>query len=242
MDKGREGAMSGSPRARVVVIVACVVMFVTGAVMVYRALDTSPPSTPTPGEDIVVSAEDARSSAFDDPIPIPSGDFGEFVNREPVVVPSAGDPAAQANHLYIPSLRISAPVMPQGVTSANEMSLPSDLSQVGWLDTTSELDAETGSSLLAGHVTYGGVPGTLYFLGLSEPGMAITTVDAAQEQTEWVVTSVRSYRKTSLPPEIFATDGARTLTLVTCGGQIIRTPDGRWTHEDNIVVVAVPVQ
>ena len=66
--------------------------------------------------------------------------------------------------------------------------------------------------------------------------------DLLGERTDWVVASVHSYRKTSLPPEIFGTDGSRMLTLVTCGGEIVQTPDGRWTHEDNIVVIAVPAE
>lgn len=229
----------GSARVRIAMVVVCVTVFVSGAVMVYRALHTSPMQTPTPDQNVSVSADEARAATFDDLIPLPDGDFGPNVGREPIEVPLAGNPP---NHLYVPSLRVSAPVVSQGVTSSNEMSLPDDLRQVGWLDTTSSLDAASGSTLLAGHVTAGGTPGALYFLGLSRPGMSITTVDAAGERTDWVVASVHSYRKTSLPPEIFGTDGSRMLTLVTCGGEIVQTPDGRWTHEDNIVVIAVPAE
>lgn len=229
--------MKGSGWGRHAAILACVAVFVAGGLMVYRAVFTSPPPTPTPGQDLSVSADDARAGAFDDLLPIPDGSFGPFVGLEPIQVPLPGNPP---NHLYIPSLRVSAPIVPQGITQAGAMALPDDLSRVGWLETTSGLDADSGSTLIAGHVTSRGIHGALYFLGLSEPGMSVTTVDDQQEHTRWVVTSVHAYRKTSLPPQIFATDGDRTLTLVTCGGKIIRTPDGRWTHEDNIVVVAVP--
>lgn len=33
---------------------------------------------------------------------------------------------------------------------------------------------------------------------------------------------------------------SRQLAIGTCGGPIINLPNGGWTHEDNIVVVAVP--
>lgn len=127
------------------------------------------------------------------------------------------------------------------MTSSNEMLLPDDLHDVGLLDTTSPLDAGEGSTLIAGHVTQQGNHGALYYLGRVRPGASVTTVDADGRHSEWVVTSVRNYHKTSLPGEIFATSGARTLTLVTCGGPIVRTGDGRWTHTDNIVVTAAPV-
>lgn len=71
---------------------------------------------------------------------------------------TAGQEGA-ANHLFIPSLLVSAPVVPQGVTSTNEMSLPDDLHQVGLLDTTSALDAASGPTVTAGAVTAGGSPG-----------------------------------------------------------------------------------
>lgn len=215
-------------------------------------------------------ALDADRVAADEPIELPGGvDFGPYVNTDPVTVPPApseggtgnggtgsgtsgggngggqvggsGDSSNPANHLYIPSIYVSAPVVPQGVTSTNQMSLPSDLREVGLLDTTSPLGADEGSTLIAGHVTQQGNHGALYFLGRLRPGASVTTVDGDGEHTEWVITSVRNYRKTALPAEIFATTGPRTLTLVTCGGPIIRTSDGRWTHTDNIVVTAQPV-
>lgn len=90
-------------------------------------------------------------------------------------------------------------------------------------------------------MTQQGNHGALYFLGRVRPGATVVTVDEAGDQTTWAVTSVHNYRKTSLPQGIFETSGDRMLTLVTCGGEIIRTDDGRWTHTDNIVVTATPV-
>ncbi|MCK0113327.1 class F sortase [Ornithinimicrobium sp. F0845] len=255
---------------RAVALLACLALFAAGGVLVYRGLQEEPPApTPTPDQEFSISLEEAletdRATA-DEPIVIPEGiDLGPYVNTEPVTVPPAPDagdgrPGGDAgdgsgpgsgqgtapeldpaNHLYIPSIYVSAPVVPQGVTSSNEMSLPTDLRQVGLLDTTSPLGADEGSTLVAGHVTQQGNHGALYFLGRLRPGASVTTVDAEGAHTTWAVTSVRNYRKTSLPPEIFADTGTRMLTLVTCGGPIIRTSDGRWTHTDNIVVIARPV-
>lgn len=239
---------------RVLALVACALVFVAGAGLVYAALDAATPEgTPVPDREFSLSREDALAldrEVADRPIGLPTGqDLGPFVNTSPVtvpddqedVIPAGPGPDDAVGRLYVPSLYVSAPIVPQGVTSANEMSLPDDLHHVGLLDTTSALDDEAGSTLIAGHVTAGGHPGALYFLGRAQPGASVTTLDTDGRRTDWVVTSVRSYHKTSLPADIFRTMGERTLTLVTCGGDIIRTPDGRWTHEDNIVVTAAPV-
>ena len=233
-------------RTRLLVLLACATVFVIGGVMVYAALRGTPPeATPVPDQEFSLSRDDALAvdpEVADRPVALPTGqDLGPYVNTLPVSVPGDDAVSGSANHLYIPSLYVSAPVVPQGVTSSNEMSLPDNLHHVGLLDTTSPLDGDTGSTLVAGHVTAAGHPGALYLLGRVQPGASVSTLDAAGERTDWVVTSVRNYRKTSLPPEIFVDTGPRLLTLVTCGGEIIRTPDGRWTHEDNIVVTATPV-
>lgn len=248
---------------RAVALLTCLALFAAGGLLVYRGLQDEPPTpTPTPDQEFSLSLDEALDVdrvAADQPIEIPGDiDLGPYVNTEPVTVPPApgtgaggggaeGSPGRgpaglnPANHLYIPSIYVSAPVVPQGVTSSNEMSLPDDLRQVGLLDTTSPLAASEGSTLIAGHVTQQGNHGALYFLGRLRPGASVTTVADEGEHTTWAVTSVRNYRKTSLPVEIFDGTGERSLTLVTCGGPIIRTGDGRWTHTDNIVVIARPV-
>lgn len=239
-------ARSSRP-GQTVVLVLCALLFAAGAGAVAWALRGTPPEpTPVPDREFSLSPEEARAlgTVADRPIALPTDqDLGPYVNTQPVEVPeeSTVDAGPAASHLYIPSIYVSAPVVPQGVTSDNQMVLPDDLHQVGLLDTTSALDADQGSTLIAGHVTAGGTPGALYFLGRLAPGAAITTVDADGDQTHWVVTSVHSYTKTALPAEIYSTTGERMLSLVTCGGPIVRTADGRWTHEDNIVVTAAPV-
>lgn len=257
--------MTRSRTTRIALALVCALVFVAGGYLVVHGLREAPPEeTPTPEAEFSLTVEEALSldrAAADEPLEIPDGlDLGPFVNTEPVVVPGPGaaapaaetdesrdvggqsgeDPGA-AHHLYVPSIYVSAPIVPQGVTSSNEMSLPDDLHQVGFLDTTSSLGATEGSTLIAGHVTQQGNHGALYFLGKVRPGATVVTTDEAGTPTRWAVTSVHNYRKTSLPDEVFDTTGPRTLTLVTCGGEIIRTDDGRWTHTDNIVVTATPL-
>lgn len=238
--------MSRSTAPRTLVLLVCALVFVAGGFLVIRGLQEAPPEeTPTPDQEFSLSPEEARSidhDAADRELDLdPDADFGPFVNTGTVTIPSPDDPSAPVNHLYVPSIFVSAPVVAQGVTSSNEMSLPENLHEVGLLDTTSPLEATEGSTLIAGHVTQQGNHGALYFLGRLRPGATVVTTDAAGNQTRWAVTSVQNYRKTSLPSRIFEVTGPRTLTLVTCGGEIIRTEDGRWTHTDNIVMTATPL-
>lgn len=226
---------------RVIAVLAFVVLFLVGIALVVDALRGSPPeATPVPDEEFTLSVHEALAvdpEIADAPIALPDRDLGEFVNTEPVSVPTL----PPANHLYIPSLYVSAPIVAQGVTADNEMAIPDNLHQVGLLETTSALADEQGSTIIAGHVTSGGDHAALYFLGRIQAGARVITTDADGEPIEWVVTGVRNYHKQALPDELFDTEGARVLTLVTCGGEIIQTPEGRWTYEDNIVVSAEPV-
>lgn len=229
-----------------------------------------PKPTPTPTGDSSLSADDARAvprAEADAPVDIPEGDHGPFVRTDPVdsswtdlVAPdgapgsdtrsssggSGGDDGAvdggsglAANRLVIPALYVDAGVVAEGVREGS-MTLPDDLASVGHLKSTAAMNATSGTSLVAGHVTHNGTPGALFLLGKVRPGASVITTDSQGSPTTWVVTTVKSYRKTALPNEIFRKDGTRQLAVVTCGGRVIRTQDGRYTHEDNIVVTAVP--
>ncbi|AXK46764.1 class F sortase [Brachybacterium saurashtrense] len=232
----------------------CAAVFVAGLVLVVLGSgESSPEATPTPLVDVSISPEEARDLAEDEPgdgaaelVEPPPGDLGPYVRTDPVqsvwseVVAGDRTDNLPADMLVVPSLPVEASIVREGVEDG-AMSLPADLADVGLLETTSALDADTGSSLIAGHVTQGGNPGALFLLGLAEPGASVVTTDAEGRATVWAITSITSYNKQKLPKEIFETSGERRLVLVTCGGEVVRTDDGRWTHEDNIVVTAVPM-
>ncbi|WP_170236221.1 class F sortase [Marihabitans asiaticum] len=166
----------------------------------------------------------------------PDGDLGPYVNRDEVELGPPWQPA----RLFVPSIRVSAPIEPHDVTAQNAMSLPTDLRKVGWLETTASLRSGKGTTLLAGHVTLGRHAGALYLLGQVGPGAEVVTTDESGSPSRWVVTSRRSYHKAALPESLFEAEGPRRLVLVTCGGELIRSADGHATYEDNVVVTADP--
>lgn len=148
--------------------------------------------------------------------------------------------AGFANRIQIPGIYVDSRIVTRGIDSAGRMDLSSKLSDVIRLNTTAELRSDEGSTLVAGHVTQNRVHGALYFLGKLTAGSQVRTWDADGNRVDWVVTSVRMYNKQALPADIYDPSGKRQLVLVTCGGNIFQLPSGRWTHESNIVVTAVP--
>jgi hypothetical protein len=234
-------------RSRLLLLCLALVLAAAGTVLLINGLrDRAPEATPTPSAPVSLSADDAREIPdADEPVDEAGKGHGDMVRSEPVdaiwfdVLDGKRTTGLPENRVVIPSLYVDAPVTDEGV-SDGAMSLPDDLTEVGRLESTSPLDAEKGSTLLAGHVTKGGQNGALFLLGTVHGGARIITTDADGRATVWAVTSVESVHKKALPSGIFETTGSRRLSVLTCGGPILRTSDGRWTHQDNIVVRAAP--
>lgn len=238
---------------RPVSLLAAIALLAGGGWLGWQGLHQPPLPTPSPEQTISVSPDEAielaESGQVQAPV-LPEGDFGEFVRMEPVPRPPAADggstsgtgqqDATWTNRLQIPNIYVDAPLTNLGVTDLGRMALPDDLRYVARLNTTAPLGADEGTTLLAGHVTWNRDHGALYFLGNVTAGSEVRTWDADGERTDWVVNKVKMYDKQALPDDIFDPNGKRQLAIVTCGGPIINLPNGGWTHEDNIVVVAVP--
>lgn len=236
---------------RPVSLLVAFVLLIGGGWLGWQGLHQPPLPTPSPEQTISVAPDEALELAeagqVAQPV-LPEGDFGEYVRTEPVPEPpedtdqvegSAAD-VAWTNRLQIPNIYVDAPLTNLGITDRGRMALPDDLRYVARLNTTAPLDSDEGTTLLAGHVTWNRDHGALYFLGNITAGSEVRTWDEDGDRTDWVITDVRLYNKKALPEEIFQPDGPRQLAIVTCGGPIINLPNGGWTHEDNIVVIAVP--
>lgn len=228
------------------------------------------PSTRTQGSGTAAEAQEpsARSQGSGtapqarEPEPRTGSRSGGIVDVGPPVLPEDFDPdnlgpyvrttpvpaSMGALRLQVPSIYVDAGIVPEGISAFDRdqygqsvMELPDSLGDVGWLNTTAALRSTEGTTLLAGHVTVEGVHGAVYFLGLTEPGALVKTTDADGRMSRWVITEVTNYAKTALPEDIFRPTGPRQLAIVTCGGEVVQLPDGSWSHEENIVVLAVPV-
>lgn len=171
------------------------------------------------------------------PAPMPRHEF-EVV--DPTTEPSASvKPVMEPSTVVIPALGVHAGLTNER-SSGGLMTLPYDLTKVGLHTQTAPLAATEGSTVLAGHVNSNGVNGALYRLFEGEPGMVAWTMDADGATRQWVMASLKAYRKVALPQTIFRLDGPRELTVVTCGGGVVTGPYGSH-YTDNLVATFVPV-
>lgn len=199
--------------------------------MFWRGISPPPPQGDEPIQPAQVSTQEAQG-LWEEPTQ-------EALDR---LHPEVGTP--QGPWLAVPAHDIAGPVTSQGIRTTSQgdvMVIPHDLSVAGWLSTTAPLDSDEGTTLMAAHVSYNGVDGLFHNLPQVLPGDAVVTFDERGERTDWVVTGITPYPKTSLPADIYSNEGERRLVLATCTGRLVQSPTGTWHHEDNAIVTAVPV-
>lgn len=134
--------------------------------------------------------------------------------------------------LTIPTLGITAPVIPVSTGRDGVLHPPADIRTVGrWTGGALPGDP-VGTVVITGHLdsrTQG--RGALYSLGTARPGQEVSVGGVAYE-----VVAVRTYGKQALPQDIWTPGGPPRLILITCGG---RFTGGH--YESNTVVYALPV-
>lgn len=149
-------------------------------------------------------------------------------------------PTIRPNMILIPKLHARAPIVHVG-TQGGELVIPLDPHVVGWWDGGVRPGARRGTALLAGHINYAGVAGTLGTIGKLRPGNRLYVTGLHHRKLvklTFRVTGVRTYRKTALPyKKIFNQHSVGRLAIATCGGPF---DSSTGNYEDNIVVFAVP--
>lgn len=142
------------------------------------------------------------------------------------------------NILDIPSIHVSAPVLPE-VISNYSLQIPGDVRQVGVWVGGGQVDGTTGTVLIAGHINwYDQGHGALYDLADIHAGAPIYLSDSAGNVTDWKAISLAAVPKTALPQGIFAPTGSRRLVVVTCGGAF-NSQTGHYA--DNVIMTAAPM-
>jgi len=95
--------------------------------------------------------------------------------------------------------------------------------------------------VLAGHINYAGVEGSLARIGTLDPGDVVYVRGLHKGKRTTVrfkITGVRTYQKTALPyRQIFDQSTVGRLAIVTCGGPFDASTGN---YLDNIVAYAVP--
>jgi len=170
---------------------------------------------PSPSESLL----DSSSATLDD--------LRVEQNRRPVsvLVPGADDPAPVEAHTTDPV--------------SGGLDLPDDADTVAWWSSGTAPGEDSGTVVLAAHVTYQKQTGPFTELAGVRVGAPVVVRSADGQAHRYAVVSTRSAPKTSLDREaLFGSDGPPALVLVTCGGEY---DEATHSFEDNVVVTAHPV-
>lgn len=146
------------------------------------------------------------------------------------------------HRVEIPKLNAEAPIVPVATNAQGELDVPLNPKVVGWWKPGARPGAKQGTAILAGHINYSGVTGTLAQIGTLDPGDTVLVFGkhkGRKTELRFQITGVRTYHKTNLPyRQIFNQNVPGRLALVTCGGPFDASTGN---YLDNIVAFAVPV-
>jgi sortase (surface protein transpeptidase) len=104
-----------------------------------------------------------------------------------------------------------------GVNTASQMVVPPGAGQVAWLD-QGGIPGRTNNMVIAGHISWGGVPGAFGGIGGMHAGDMVFFTINNQKMTfriSWVCSFVRS---SPLATRIMGYTDVPSVTLITCGG------------------------
>lgn len=148
-------------------------------------------------------------------------------------------PASAPVRLRVPSLRISAPVVPIQLGADAVLDPPEDADQVGWWDDSARPGSHRGRVVITGHTLHRGDGALDDIIDLRRGEVELTTSTGTRryEVTDRYVVDYATVAKRA--EAIFgqterSPDGAR-LILVTCTDY-----NGRY-YESNVIVVAKPL-
>lgn len=143
-------------------------------------------------------------------------------------------PGSPPDRLVVPAIGVDVDVMDLGLTRSGALEVPPGAFPAGWY-VGSPTPGELGPAVVAGHVSWSGVPGVFERLGELAEGDAVTVVRDDGSRAEFTVTRTRQYAKDAFPTTtVYGDLDHAGLRLITCGGLDPATGD----YDDNVVVFA----
>ncbi|MFE4383217.1 class F sortase [Streptomyces cyaneofuscatus] len=175
------------------------------------------------------------------PAPPPVADKG----APPTAAPHSSTPSTEPRtkalspsrpvSITIPSLKVSSDLEQLGLGKNRAMETPKDPAKAGWYRPGTTPGA-IGPSVIAGHVTWDGVPAVFFELTELEPGDRVDVRRADGTTAVFTVDRTATYPKDDFPTvEVYRNLDHAGLRLITCGGAFSEK-DSRYA--DNVVVYA----
>ena len=121
--------------------------------------------------------------------------------------------------IEIPSVGVSAPIVPLGLNADRTLQVPDSFGEAGWFRGGPE-PGETGPAVIVGHVDSVDGPGVFYHLRALRSGDAVKVTLRNGWTVRYVIRSHLAVPKSDFPTKLVYghTDGP-TLRLITCDGQ-----------------------
>jgi len=167
------------------------------------------------------------ASPSSSPVPV------DLTNRvEPMMT---RPPQAQPTHLTVPSVGISTDLETLGLLKDGSLATPKNTDLAGWYGGGAKPGA-VGPAVLAGHVSWNGVPSVFFRLSEVAKDDQITVTQEDGSEVNFRVTRVEQHPKDEFPTlEVYGNTATPQLRLITCGGDF----DSSSGHfYDNIIVFA----
>jgi sortase (surface protein transpeptidase) len=150
------------------------------------------------------------------------------------VVATSSD--ARPRSISIPSINLKREIIDVGITTAGNLDVPPNYTQVGWYK-YGTLPGQIGSAVLDGHVDNGStIPGPFKKLREVEVGDEIYVTAADGTTQKFVVTQSQVYPTTQFPGnQVFHDKSGALLKIVTCHGTFVPSLD---TYDQRLIVTA----
>jgi hypothetical protein len=142
---------------------------------------------------------------------------------------------AQPKTLEIPSLRLSAAIVPLGLAPNGELQVPARENEIGWYMYGAR-PGENGPSVMVGHYDSTSGPAIFYRLNNIKVGDAIEVAREDGVKVSFIVTSREEYGQDRFPTEkVYGKTSRPALRLITCSGSFNQASQ---RYSRNLIVFA----
>ncbi|MGC5341557.1 class F sortase [Streptomyces sp. DT24] len=212
-------------RRRNVLLVATTALLVIGGLLLALGTGRQRPAPPRAVEKGTQAAEPPSSRT-------PSGNATTGSGGTSYPTPL---PASRPVRVTIPALHVSSSLEELGLGEGRAMETPHDPDKAGWYR-PGPAPGASGPAVIAGHVTWNGVPAVFFELAELDPGDRIDVERQDGRTAEFTVDRTAVYPKDRFPTvEVYRNLDHSGLRLITCGGSYSKAES---RYAANVVVYA----
>jgi hypothetical protein len=229
-DRSLSAQAHSSWRVRAAVGIALAIL---GVALLWAAVGraATPESVPDGGAEVDNTTATAPASPDVTKSPTPRAVHTDVRDRISGLVLPESDPVA----VSIPRIGVGSRLVDLGLDRSGTLEVPRDPATAGWFSEGAAPGA-LGPAVIAGHVTWNGVPAVFYRLGTLRHGDRVLVNRKDRRTAVFTVTRVARFSKSRFPTQaVYGEVDHAALRLITCGGTY---DQARHRYLDNVVVFA----